>query len=90
MVAKDIFTFATMTDGCKKVNLMEFFNKIYILGVTFPNLVSKMPFLWENPMKLASLQPSGMVAKDIFPFATVTDGCEEANFIGFSHYFHKK
>ena len=26
-----------------------------------------------------------MVAKDIFPFATVTDGCEEANFMGFSH-----
>ena len=26
-----------------------------------------------------------MVAKDIFPFATVTDSCEEANFMGFSH-----
>ena len=25
MVAKDIFPFATMTDGCKKVNFMEFF-----------------------------------------------------------------
>ena len=27
-----------------------------------------------------------MVAKDIFPFATVTDCCKEANFMGFSHY----
>ena len=30
-----------------------------------------------------------MVAKDIFPFATVTDGCEEANFMGFSHYIYE-
>ena len=27
-----------------------------------------------------------MVAKDIFPFATVTDGCKEANYMGFSHF----
>ena len=40
-------------------------------------------------MKLASLQPSVMVAKDIFPFATVTDGCKEANFMGFSHYIYE-
>ena len=26
-----------------------------------------------------------MVAKDIFSFATVTDGCEEADFMGFSN-----
>ena len=26
-----------------------------------------------------------MVAKYIFPFAIVTDGCKEANYIGFSH-----
>ena len=30
-----------------------------------------------------------MVAKDIFSFATVTDSCEEANFLGFCHYIHK-
>ena len=30
-----------------------------------------------------------MVAKDIFPFATVTDGCKEANFMGFSHYIYE-
>ena len=43
MVAKDIFPFATMTDGCKKVNFMEFFNKIYISCETFQKVVSKMP-----------------------------------------------
>ena len=76
MVAKDIFPFATMTDGCKKVNFMEFFNTIYIFGETFPNVVSKMPFSWENPMKLASSQPSGTVAKGKISFATMTHGCE--------------
>ena len=29
-----------------------------------------------------------MVAKDIFPFATVTDGCKEANFMGCSHFIY--
>ena len=28
-----------------------------------------------------------MVAKDIFPFATVTDGCKEASFMGFPHEY---
>ena len=41
----------------------------------------------ENPIK-ASLQLSvtvskGRILKDIFPFATVMEGCKEANFIGF-------
>ena len=27
--------------------------------------------------------------KDIFFFATVTDGCKEGNFMGFSHYIHE-
>ena len=27
-----------------------------------------------------------MVAKDTFSFKTVTDGCKEANFMGFSEY----
>ena len=26
---------------------------------------------------------------DIFYFATVTDGCEEADFMGFSHYIYE-
>ena len=30
-----------------------------------------------------------MVAKDIFSFATTTDGCKEANFKGFSQYIYK-
>ena len=30
-----------------------------------------------------------MVAKNIFSFATVTDGCKEANFIGFSDYIYE-
>ena len=30
-----------------------------------------------------------MVAKDIFPFATVTDGCKEANITGFSYYIEE-
>ena len=28
-----------------------------------------------------------MVAMDIFPFATVTDSCEEANFMGFAYEY---
>ena len=30
-----------------------------------------------------------MVAKDIFSFATVTDGCEEANFMSISQYIYE-
>ena len=30
-----------------------------------------------------------MIAKDIYPFATKTDGCEESNFIGFSNYIYE-
>ena len=43
MVAKDIFPIATMTDGYKKVNFMDFFNKIYIFCENLQELVSKMP-----------------------------------------------
>ena len=35
-----------------------------------------MPYSWENPMKLASLQPSVTVAEGIISFATMTHGCE--------------
>ena len=61
-----------------------------------------MPYLWENPIKLASSQQSVTVAKgkiffatmthgrkDYFPLATVTDGCKEANFMGFSHFIYE-
>ena len=30
-----------------------------------------------------------MVAKDNFPFETVTDGCKEANFMGLSIYIYE-
>ena len=76
MVAKDISPFATMTDGCKKVNFIEFFNQIYICCVTFPEVVSKMPYSLENRMKLASLQPSVTVAKGKISFATMIHGRE--------------
>ena len=58
-----------------------------------------MPYSWETPMKLASLQPFVTVSKGkisfatmthgcegYFSFATKTDGCKEANSMGFSHY----
>ena len=62
-----------------------------------------MPYLWENPMKLDSLQPSVLVAKGKISFATLTHGCksffslfaittdggEEANFMEFSHYIYE-
>ena len=54
-----------------------------------------MPYSWKNPMKFASLQLLVTVAKgkrkkkDIFPFATVTDSCKEANTMEFSHYIYE-
>ena len=65
-----------MTDGCKKVNFMEFFNKIHIFSENFQEMASKMPYSWKNPMQLASLQPSVTVAKGKISFATMTHGCE--------------
>ena len=47
VVAKDIFTFATMMDVCKKSNFMEFFDKILIFSENFHDLVSQMPYSWE-------------------------------------------
>ena len=61
-----------------------------------------MPYSLENPMKLASLQPSGTAKGKIsfatntdgckgffFHFSTVTDSCQEANFMGFFHYIYE-
>ena len=76
MVAKNIFPFAIVTDGCKKVNFMEFFNQINIFSENFLVRVSKMLYSWENPVKLASLQPSVTVAKGKISFATMIHGCE--------------
>ena len=63
MVAKDIIPSATITEGCKKVILMEFLDKIHIFCEHFKEVVSKMPYWWEIPMKLGSLQLSVTVAK---------------------------
>ena len=65
-----------MTDGWKKVNFMEFFNKIHIFSENFQEMASKMPYSWENPIKLASLQPSVTVARKNIYFATMTHGCK--------------
>ena len=75
MVAKNIFPFATMTEGCKKVILWSFSKKLHY-SENFQEMVSKMPYSWENPMKLASLQPSVMVAKGKISCATLTHGCK--------------
>ena len=84
MVAKDFFPFATMTDGCKKVSFKEFLNKTLFFCEIFFEVVFKIPYSWENPMIIWLT-----VAKDIFSFATVTDGCEGANFMGFSQYIYE-
>ena len=39
MVAKDIFPFATITDSWKKINFMEYFNKIHIFYPLQPWLI---------------------------------------------------
>jgi hypothetical protein len=42
MVAKDIFPFATTTDGCEKPNFMGFFHEYSIFGTTFKKVSQKM------------------------------------------------
>ena len=59
---------------------MEIFNKISIFCENFLEVVSKMPYSWENPMKLASSKPSVMVAKGKISFATI---------LGFSQYIYE-
>ena len=102
MVAKDIFPFATMTDGCKEVNFMEFLIKFPFFVKTSKNWCPKCHIHGKIPWNLPLCnrqsrfqrekyppQPWVMVAKDIFSFATVTDFCEEANFMGFFHYIYE-
>ena len=74
MVVKGIFLFVTMTNGCKKGQFHDFFNEIYTFDETYQKVVSKMPYSWENPMKIASLKLSVMVAKRKISFATMTYG----------------
>ena len=76
MVAKDIFSFATVFDGCKEVNFIELSNLFNFLCEQFKEMVSKMSHSWENPMNVISLQPSVMVAKRKISIATMTDACD--------------
>ena len=70
MVVQDIFPFTTMTDSCKNVKLMEFFNTIYIFCETLQKVVPKIPYLWENPMKLVSSKPYVTNAKSLKKYLT--------------------
>ena len=56
MVAKDIFLYATKTDGCKKSYFMDFFYEILFFVIFSRNGVENAIFM-ENPINLPSLQP---------------------------------
>ena len=55
--------------------ILRFLGLIFCLAA-LQRIVSKMPNLWENPIKFASLQPSVTVAKRKIFFATMTHGCK--------------
>ena len=76
MVAKDIFPFATVTDGCEEANFMGFSHEYGILDTTSKKFSQKMENLLKICMKLPFLQPSVMVAKGKLSFATMTHGCQ--------------
>ena len=77
MVAKDIFPFATVTDGCQEANFIGFSHDYGILNTTSKNFfLQKMRILLKNSMKLTFLHPSVMVAKGKISFATLTHGCQ--------------
>ena len=92
-VAKNICGFATVTDVSEEVIFIEFSMNIAIW-------TQFLQFIWKIPWNLTlrnrqswlqrekyPLQPWVMVAKDIFPFATVTDGCEETKIHGIFRKF---
>ena len=72
MVAKDIFCFATMSDGYEEANVTSFSHEYGILDTTS----LKMEILLKNSMKLTFLQSSVMVEKGKVSFATMTHGCK--------------
>ena len=76
MVAKDIFPFATVTDGCEEANFMGFSHDYGILETTSKKKSQKMRILLKNSMKFTLLQPAVMVAKGKISFATMTHGCQ--------------
>ena len=75
MVAKNIFPFATMTEGCKEANFMGFSHEHDILDTSFGNFHKNVNFL-KNSMKLTFWQPFVMVAKEKISFATMTHDCK--------------
>ena len=76
MVAKYIFPFAIVTDGCKEANYMGFSHEIGILNTIFFFRKKKMEILLKKSMKSTFLQPSVMVAKSKISFAAMIHGCK--------------
>ena len=74
MVAKNIFPFATVTDGCEEANFMRFSHDNGILDITSKKFSQKIIILLKNSMKLTFLQLSVMVAKGKISFATMNHG----------------
>ena len=68
MVARDIFHFATVTDGCKEANFMEFFHEYGILDTTF----------WKVSLKNVNFIEN---FHETHLFATVSHGCKEKNIL---------
>ena len=60
--AKDVFPVATLTVGCKMVNFMEFFNKIYIFCETLQTIISKTIFMGNG-----KISQSVTVARQKYP-----------------------
>ena len=71
MVAKDIFHFTTMTQGCKEKYFSDFSNEFNRIYRNFKEFLSKRPYSWENSKKFTSLQPSVTVAKAKISFFTI-------------------
>ena len=76
MVAKDIFCFATVSDGCEEANFMSFSHEYGILDTTSWKVSQKIEILLKNSEKFTFLQPSVMVAKGKLSFAAMTHWCK--------------
>ena len=76
MVVKDIFCFATMSDGYKEANITSFSHEYGILDTTSLKVSPKMEILLKKFMKSTFLQSSVMVEKGKVSFATMTHGCK--------------
>ena len=74
MVAKNIFPFGAMIDGCKYINFMVISKEIIDIYKVSKTLAFKTPYSWENAIKFTSLQLSVTVAKANKSFAGLTHG----------------